>query len=474
MDISRIGHTKHTESNEQDSAPAKTAQRPSGITSAKDELQSAANASNLFEEAIAQNEFTGQLGLTSEQQNIADKFIKEFTDKLNSKQQDQDNTDQARRDRINNARQDNSPQNPNMPQKLTDEERARLLGVTFQEPESDAVKDASKLLQGATLKDLLNGYLEQKSKEFSDMTGRAVGGDALKQLASLMDPESKLQGHENSGQTKGKEMFEDSLGIDPTPEEVEAYKKKYAKEHPDNAPSNQTPPPPKDPTAVKSPSVVDILENILFTWATKESPLPTPPTPPDPETGKNMLDGFRAIFGSKDRTPESEAKKGGGLHMPDPENQQANIPEELQKFMDYLKGQIQALKPPTGGEKELTDGSAGGNTTATGPVENLFTKLGVMGLLGNPGTLERDNATPSGSVPTGNLGSPNNGTIDYGPDSDKTGWDGPTHTDDPGDVHFGPSTPVDSNAISSKKNDSDDDDDDQNKKVFNFSRKVRA
>jgi hypothetical protein len=474
MDISRITHTKHTESTEQESAPVKTAQKPSGIVMVKDELQSAAEASNLFEETIGQS-VNGQTPLTSEQQNIADKLIKEFTDKLNSK--DQSNSDdQARADLVDSKKAGNNTQASDKFAKLTDDQRAALLGGPAQEPESDAVKDADKLLEGATLKDLINGYLDQRNKELSDMTGRDVGGDLLKQLQALTDPTARLQGHETSGVSKGKEMFEDSLGVDPTPEEVEAYKKKYAKEHPDNPPASSTPPPENNPTKVETPSIVDVLENILFTWATKESPLPTPPTPPDPETGRNMLDGFRAIFGSKDRTPESEAKKGGGLHMPDPENYQGNIPEELQKFMDYLKGQALALKPKTGGETELTDGGADGSTTATGgPVDNLFTKLGKMGLLGNPGSVERDNASPSGSLPTGNLTQPNNGTIDYGPDSDKTGWDGPTHTDDPGDVHFGASGALDPNAISAKNKDSDDDDDHQNKKGLNFTtRRVKT
>jgi len=164
-----------------------------------------------------------------------------------------------------------------------------------------------------------------------------------------------------------------------------------------------------------------------------------PPAPPDAETGKNMLDGFRAIFGGKGRTPESESRKGGGgLGIPDPENYQANLPESIKKLEEFFKNQMQNLKPHPGGEKAHTTDAVG---TEVGSVDSLLLKQGNLGLLGNPGEAPQRGGQ-TGSYSGGSNPSVFGGNIDYGPDSDKSGWTGRTIQDDPGGVHFGPEEPA--------------------------------
>ncbi len=158
---------------------------------------------------------------------------------------------------------------------------------------------------------------------------------------------------------------------------------------------------------------------------------------------------------------------GGALKLVDQENYTGNIPREFKNFMNYLLEQARAMKPPTGGETELTDGGVVG-TVIQGPVDTVLTRHGgVLGLLGNPGTVDREQVAPGGNVGNITPGT-QNGAIDYGPDSDKTGWTGPVHQDDPGDVQFGPQAPVDQGAVSSKD---EDEEKNQTSSLFDFLRR---
>jgi len=65
---------------------------------------------------------------------------------------------------------------------------------------------------------------------------------------------------------------------------------------------------------VESPSLKDILINFILGVGSKESPVPLPPTPPDPETGRNLWDGvsfFREVLGGNNY--ESHVNRRGGI-----------------------------------------------------------------------------------------------------------------------------------------------------------------
>lgn len=76
---------------------------------------------------------------------------------------------------------------------------------------------------------------------------------------------------------------------------------------------------------VESPSLKDILVNFVMGLGTSKSPIPTPPVPPDAETGKSMWSGvtfFKDILGTG--SYENHIDKRGGV---DPKSEPVADPD---------------------------------------------------------------------------------------------------------------------------------------------------
>jgi hypothetical protein len=144
----------------------------------------------------------------------------------------------------------------------------------------------------------------------------------------------------------------------------------------------------------------------------------------------------------------------GGAKSYDQENYTGNIPDELKKTMEYFKQQAISQKPSSGGETAHTDDNAEADPTVGGSVSNLVVQQGNLGLFGNPGSATSQNGPSSGQGPTGS--SQSGGDVDFGPDSDQVGYNGPTHQDDPSDVQLGPAEQPKSQTDAKKSEDPDD------------------
>jgi hypothetical protein len=327
------------------------------------------------------------------------------------------------------------------------------------------------LVSGKNARDAVKDETDNRQKDTN-----ALGGSKTDRLASQLDPTSSSP--QQSGPTYDKSMIAtDADAIAErairdgliTREEYEAAKAKHA-DKPATTPTT-TPEEPKAAGQSATPSAKDIVINFVTNLPGIFLPrgVVTPPVPPDPETGKNVMRGIKAITDSKDRTPESETLKGSA-GIPTEENAHGNIPPEVQKAMDYLRQQAMALKPPSGGETVHTDDSATGGTTIGGSEPgSLIVQQGNLGLLGNPGSATSQTGLSGGQGHVGS--SQSGGNVDFGPDSDQVGYNGPTHQDDPSDVQFGPQAPAVKGAVESKSSDDDSSDSKASINVLNLKRK---
>jgi len=328
------------------------------------------------------------------------------------------------------------------------------------------------LLNGTKIRDAVQDAAGERKDESTALGGKS-GKD---RLTSLADPTSS--GAQQSGPTYDKSMIAtDADAVAErairdgliTREEYEAAKAKHA-DKPATTPTT-TPEEPKAAGQSATPSAKDIVINFVTNLPGIFLPrgVVTPPVPPDPETGKNVMRGIKAITDSKDRTPESETLKGSA-GIPTEENAHGNIPPEVQKAMDYLRQQAMALKPPSGGETVHTDDSAtGGTDTGGGEAGSLIVQQGNLGLLGNPGNATSQTGTGGGQGHVGS--SQSGGNVDFGPDSDQVGYNGPTHQDDPSDVQFGPQSPAVKGAVESKSSDDDNSNSKALTDILNLKRK---
>ena len=310
------------------------------------------------------------------------------------------------------------------------------------------------LISGKNARDAVKDETDNRQKDTN-----ALGGSKTDRLVSQLDPTSSSP--QQSGPTYNQSMIASDLaercikeGLI-TREEFEKAKADH-KDTPKTAPT--APEEPKAPGQSEKPKASDIAINIITSLPGIFLPrgIVTPPVPPDPETGKSVIDGLGAIFNSKDRTPESETVKGS-KGIPTEENAHGNIPPELQKVMDYFRQQVTSQKPSSGGETVHTDDSAtGGTTIGGGEVGSQIVQQGNLGLFGNPGSATSQTG-PSGGQ--GHVGSSQSGgNIDPGQDSDNPGYTGITHQDDPGDVQFGPQSPAVKEGVESKSSDSSEND----------------
>lgn len=149
----------------------------------------------------------------------------------------------------------------------------------------------------------------------------------------------------------------------------------------------------------------------------------------EPDTDHPDGKKYEAADGT-DVTPKTNPVK-----TPDSEHRDSNIPEDIKKSEQYFMDQIRKQKPKGGGETELTDGGVTGNSAVAGEtVNNIFTRLGVQGLVGQPTRAGDDVGDPS-NFSGGGTTINNGGATDPMEGSNYTGR---TIEDDPADVKFGP------------------------------------
>jgi hypothetical protein len=309
------------------------------------------------------------------------------------------------------------------------------------------------LISGKNAHDAVKDETDNRQKDTN-----ALGGSKNDRLATLLNPTSSSP--QQSGPAHNQSMISYDLAEQCikdgliTREEYEKAKAEH-KDTPKAAPA--TPEEPKAPGQSEKPKVSDILINIVTSLPGVFLPrgIVTPPVPPDPETGKNVMRGIKAIGESKDRTPESETLKGSSSDDPKSytqENYTGNIPDAVKKTEEYFKQQIISQKPSSGGETAHTDDSASNGTITGGSVSNFVVQQGIGGL-SNPGSRENPDGGTTGTQ--GHLGSQSGGNVDFGQDSDQSGYTGVTHQDDPGDVQFGSQEPVVKDGVESKNSNDD-------------------
>jgi len=143
-------------------------------------------------------------------------------------------------------------------------------------------------------------------------------------------------------------------------------------------------PPPSDQnngTKVEKPSVKDIIINFLLGQAQgRQQPIPLPPTPPDPETGKNVWSGvtfIKDVLGVGDYN--NYVNKRGGIDTngtPNPEAPDSGPPrvitQDMLNAIAARKGSKGEPNPDaesgSGGAIDTTKAGRGGNSPAGQPV----------------------------------------------------------------------------------------------------------
>jgi hypothetical protein len=320
----------------------------------------------------------------------------------------------------------------------------QVINTTGSEQTSNAVKDANRLVDGGTLRTQVDAEVAERHQDTN-----AIGGSKNDQLTDLLNPTAA--GPQQSGQTHGKGSIE----------QVWDDKKQEVK--PSKSDSSLGPGLTKFLTTGNDPTRKQTFKDAEKDFYDQ-----------DGRTEKTGKDGTVVIKDGGDVTvikdgtktvthkdgsyeeygPDGKLKdKGGPLKSYDSENYTGNVPDEVKKVEDYFKQQVASQKPQSGGETAHTDDNAVADPTVGGSVSNLYVQQGAVGLLGNPGSQDLQNGFSGGQAPVGS--SQSGGNVDFGPDSDQVGYNGPTHQDDPGDVQFGSSTPVVKDAVESKNSDDD-------------------
>ncbi len=288
-------------------------------------------------------------------------------------------------------------------------------------------QNVNQLVDGSNLRDTLKNEMAERHEEINAITGGT--GSPKEKLTNVMG--SIAPEPEKSEPTYGKGMISQSLGIDPTPAEVEAAKK--AREAAEKKAAE--PKAPKEPTiSEKVGKALDAAKDLLVWFALTKTPVPPPPMEKDEY--ENFGKGIGSILKSKDRTPESEAKKGGGgLRSYDYENYKGGTPEQIKRHMDYLREQYRKAHQDPGGQQIQEDPNAVKGGAQVNDANLHVFELGNTGLVGQPDTTREPGSIGNSTQPGGASG----GDIDWGPDSSQTGFNGTTHQDDSGDIQFGPS-----------------------------------
>ncbi len=211
---------------------------------------------------------------------------------------------------------------------------------------TSVVKALVPILQGGALERLIGGAIGQHGTGASSTIG------AIKDGAVVRDHAGELLGDAHGG----------FIGSDSG----------FVSEDPAKGEENTG-------TKVETPSVKDIIINFILGYATKESPVPMPPTPPDADTGKNMWDGvtfFKDILGiSGGGGYENYLNKKGGVDTngePNPEGETSGGPRfitrEMLKGLAARLGQLGEPNPESqaGSGGPIDQTKAGGNVGTAG------------------------------------------------------------------------------------------------------------
>jgi hypothetical protein len=150
---------------------------------------------------------------------------------------------------------------------------------------------------------------------------------------------------------------------------------------PDGSLVSDDPPPSDSGTKVEKPKLKDIIINFFLGQAQgREQPIPLPPTPPDPETGKNMWNGvtfLKDIFGTG--SYENYVNNRGGIDTngtPNPEAPDSGPPrfitQDMLNAIAARKGSKGEPNPDaengSGGAIDQTKTGRGGSSPAGQPV----------------------------------------------------------------------------------------------------------
>ena len=398
-----------------------------GIASAKDsfEVSSSSNQEN-----------SGKKELGAAQQQEASKMnYKDFgnngTSSQNSRPTYEDAKNSGLVDRVGHKKEENDSKSDRLPNGVTVADLKNLNSPNGSERTSDAVKDAQgKLAGGRYSREALDQELAQRRQDYS-MLGGSSPIDRLRN--STPDPTSS---------PKGK-------GSVPTGADAVAYSKSGWHQN-------------QDGSITQTNHVVDSFDGDVYDQRTAKtyntdgthieetkqtvfkkdnSKVETDSKNFFDENGKLTKHTSTTTTTDKDgtvtvTTETTTPPPGGSKKMPGIDDRgTGNIPEDIQKSIEYDMQQIRNSKPKSGGETELTDGGVTGNSAdGSGPVNDAFTRTGgVMGAVAQP--------TRAGEY----VGGPSNGTVGSAiqnggaTDSlDGSSWTGTTHQDDPADVQFGP------------------------------------
>ena len=443
--------------------------QPAGLASTTDavEIHKVNAFSDAVEAAAQQNEGnTGEAHLNSEQQNLVSKFLPE-----NEHLEDASfflKDARSRHDDEKNSAQSKTPDSEQMAKVKESMEKAKELLSQSTTVHDGSEKDFSndQLLSGTNLHDAVQNEIDGRHQDAAALGGQ-TGMDRLK---NLTDPTSK--GPQQNGQTYGKGMFaqEKSGGVAYAVELKDGEVVSPDKKNTDNligpgkALGKQLEGQVGRISRLTDDSLKSNQDVLLDGSIVTTGSDGTKVTKAKDETITVEKGDTKTVTHSDGSYEEYKNGKktdsGGSLKSYDSENYTGNIPPQIQSLMNYFKQQAMALKPQTGAGNVDPDPNADttGGAVDPGAAVNRAIKFSGVGTgdnLGGPTGPQSDvgSGSPSGTIgPETGVG----GAIDYGQDSDKTGYTGPTHTEDPGDIKFGPQAPLEGTPDSKQTDDTSD------------------
>ena len=431
-----------------ESAPAETEKstkiKSLGVASLKDSFEVVANT---------RQENFGKKELGAAQQQEASRMNYKDFEKNGSSQDTGSRLEDAKNSglvaRLGHQKEESTAKADRLPNGMNAADVQNLTSPIGSERTNDAVKDAQQKLAGGTnLRESLDQEVAQRRQGYTALGGSSPMDRLLNQSRNPgADPTGK------SGVPTGQDMLEYSKGSDPkvnadgsvttvreeaktengvvslTQRETTLKKdltkiveEKQTKYFPDNS-----------KVETDKFDFYDANENVTRTTSKTTTTSADGSTKVSiTETTKNQ-DGSTTTSTNEKNTPAGGSKKMPGIDDRDG----GNIPEDIKQSEQYFLQQALKAKPKSGGETELTDGGATGNSVvASGPVDNAFTRMGgVMGALGQPTRSGGEDIGDPSNFSGGSSPINNGGATDP---SEGSNYTGRTIQDDPADVQFGP------------------------------------